>query len=239
MFSNYYGRNEGVFGEVYRSTVDIGAGQFFIISERLRLVSMTHFYDIDGYCFLVKRPPPRSNYLAIIMPFDMNVWIIGFVTMLCISSFYFIWLHFKPDKTFSPWRAILYDFGALVHQSWPTLPKDTLLKFFVMWNLIGPFILTTIYQGKILSFLTISIAKEPVNTLSGLVDYPGMIGSYNKWLESKFSNVDGPVYNELEKRLVTAFYDQDEMGKTSNGDYTLVDSRSSLEYGIRRRFVDK
>jgi hypothetical protein len=64
----------GVAGEVFRGESDIGLGQYFINTERIQLFDM-QYYDTDGYCFMLKRPPTDANWGAIVKPFEKFIWI--------------------------------------------------------------------------------------------------------------------------------------------------------------------
>ena len=112
------------------------------------------------------------------------------------------------------------------------------MKSIIVISLLVPLLLTNLYRGKILSFFSISIAEAPIDSVGELLTYPGPIASYRNWLKDQFAYVQGPVYDKLSEKLVPAFYHHDELGKADTGKYVLVDSRSSLEYGIRKRFVD-
>jgi hypothetical protein len=113
----------GVIGEVYREEANIGAGQFFITNERRQLFDMV-YYDVDGYCFFVKRPDSASDWGAIIRPYQLEVWIAILASGMCVLLFVFCWLYVIPEPGLQPLPAVFYSFGVIIGQTFPVMPRQ-------------------------------------------------------------------------------------------------------------------
>lgn len=117
---------DGVSGEAYRGDAEIALGQFFILQERLSLLDMTNYYDIDGYCMIVKRPDSALTYDAIVLPFTTIVWILTLMVMLLLAIFIAIWLTLLPDAFVSPSNGVFHLTGIVFGQHWSKEPRQVL-----------------------------------------------------------------------------------------------------------------
>lgn len=87
---------DGVIGETVRGEVDVGMGQFFIVPWRLDVLDLTNFYDLDGYCFMLMRPPASPPWTVLFRPLDVAVWISIILTMAILLVMSYVMLRRFP-----------------------------------------------------------------------------------------------------------------------------------------------
>ncbi len=92
-WGSYYpnGTTDGLLGDVFQGTVDIGAGEFFNQVYRNELMDPSDFYNYDYFCFLLKTPPPAPEWVQLIKPFESMVWLWTLVCLVATITFLLIY----------------------------------------------------------------------------------------------------------------------------------------------------
>jgi hypothetical protein len=107
----------GMFLAVEHDLADLGLGQVFMDPGEVSDYYMDQYYDIDGICYLLKRPKRNDSFNAWLMPFETVVWIFILVTIILSSFLTSLLLHVSPDDKISPKFGYFFILSQLFGQS--------------------------------------------------------------------------------------------------------------------------
>ena len=62
----------GLLRDIKDGVVHVGSAQFFNIMQRNGGMDPTEFWDLDGFCFVLKKPDPLSKWIGIIKPYRLE-----------------------------------------------------------------------------------------------------------------------------------------------------------------------
>jgi hypothetical protein len=116
-----------------------------------------------------------------------------------------------------------------------TRPSNVLLLHISITGLV----LSSVYRGKVLSVLMVEVQPDPINTIFGLVSFPGNIVSYSNYLLTRFAYVSGEEYTKLEDKLKPVSNIDENYRRVSEGLEAICDTKLSLQYFLRKKFIDK
>lgn len=77
--------SEFLYGAVARlanDEVDMALGSFIVLTKNLEYLDMSIPLDVACTSFLVANPLPRPRFLALILPFQLSLWIL--VVTICL-----------------------------------------------------------------------------------------------------------------------------------------------------------
>ena len=87
----------GVTKDIRSEKADVGLGQYYTYSLYLADPGQLPFYDIDGTCFLLKRPPLVHNWTGLILPFQWFCWIWIGISLIAGSITLIVWKFRRPQ----------------------------------------------------------------------------------------------------------------------------------------------
>ena len=90
-----------------------------------------------------------------------------------------------------------------------------------------------------MSFLSVNLHPQPLNELDGLADYPAGLASFGKDIEGVFARSEREVYRRLATKHYMMSDSQLAFQKVEKGEIVLMDSRSSINFNIRKSFTNE
>ena len=110
----------------------------------------------------------------------------------------------------------------------------TILAFLVA------FVIGSAYRGAILSFLSVTVEPEPINTFNELLGFKGNIGSMFNIFDDRLRNSEGDLAKLLLKKSANFFKIRNNLDEMlENGDLALGESVTKINYKIRSKFLDR
>ena len=113
----------GVLGDVFRKDADVGIGQYFILPERVRVASMTNYYDLDPYCAMLKRPDVSKNWRSVFQPFNSSVWVVLVKPGFPIVLLNLFWLNCVPESNMTPLAGMFNAIAIMMSQPTTKFPR--------------------------------------------------------------------------------------------------------------------
>lgn len=147
----------GRVGYVARKEADI-AVPTGITPDRLDVIDYSNVRDVLPVKFAIEKPNEMSKVLALIYPFDVQVWIIMTISLIVTGLLFYFILNFDA-KIHKRKSVKLYDiiwalFGSFANQGSSLFEVDGNCRMMVFCWLISLFTLVASYSGALMSFLT-------------------------------------------------------------------------------------
>lgn len=190
---------------------DLGIGSFFILKHYLNYIDMSIPIEVACTSFLIPNPLPRPRYLALILPFTTELWILVVVTSFIIGPLilYAFSSHPYYQKEHVVFRtksnAILTSFRITLQVALHVWPKFWPIRLYFGWYWIFWFCITSGYRAAMVSFLTIPLYERPIDSIEDLAESTLGIGGWGTELQQIFLkhlevNVDGSTEEILRSR---------------------------------------
>ncbi|TRY73866.1 hypothetical protein TCAL_14003, partial [Tigriopus californicus] len=166
------GKFDGMVGDLQFDRADLGFAQVFAKAERLSIMDFSLEYDYDYDAFLVLKPSPLPQIVAMVRPFKTSTWIWSVIVFGASCLFVGLYELFDVQNSLEGAKGILFLISATLMESnqlchkWNTFTGRVFMATF----LIGVFILSKGYSGGLVSFLTVPLTKKPINSIQGVVD---------------------------------------------------------------------
>ena len=91
----------GLVGEVVHKRADVAVSMIAINTARWQVIEYTFPWDQNAHKIISAAPGPLAPYLTIAYPFEVNVWLVVFVTYLCLCiSLTVIYLCYRQSMPF-------------------------------------------------------------------------------------------------------------------------------------------
>ncbi|GBO10245.1 hypothetical protein AVEN_84487-1 [Araneus ventricosus] len=74
----------GMIGKIQKNEADIAINEIIINQERSRVVDFSTTYSTDEMAFAIKKPEAVPTAMALIHPFDTNIWILTIIALFLI-----------------------------------------------------------------------------------------------------------------------------------------------------------
>ena len=204
---NFYGAAARL---IYGET-DMAIGSFFVLKHYLDYIEMSVPLDVACTSFLVPMPLARPRYLALILPFNYQLWIL--VTVICFFlaplGFYLLTrakFHRKEYVTFSGRLDVVFtSFRLMCQVALHIWPKYWPIRIFIAWHWLFTLLITLAYRGAMVSFLTIPLYEAPIDTLNELYASKLRIGGWGAELQRLFTQhqpdkEEGPIKKALSEK---------------------------------------
>ncbi|CAG9807144.1 unnamed protein product [Chironomus riparius] len=164
-------------------------GYFPDLIRRVHMISP--FYDVPSGIF-VTPPEFYNNFEKLLLPFDAVTWILLVATFITISIVLFN-MRFTSNKVRkfvfglgiqTPGLNVLRIFFGIGQTK---LPKESILRFILIFFVLFCLIMRTCYQSKMFDFITSDMRKSPPKTLDEVIDmgYTIVLGNgsemYDVW----------------------------------------------------------
>ncbi|XP_066978909.1 glutamate receptor ionotropic, kainate glr-3-like [Macrobrachium rosenbergii] len=235
----------GTLGDIYRGIADVS---FSLSSspERLKVSDLLRTIEADTLVIVSLKPQLLPQYLVIIRPFTVDVWIyLTFSIFLCGVA---LWLLEKTrsdltgEKSMSLSWSIFYSWAVMLDDAPSTTPRYISGQMLLGWWLVAALVISTVYRSALVAFLSVQSKTEPIDSFQDLVSR----GSW-RWGVHDFV-MSGQVRLFLENSNDTAvkhFYKHAEMPnitygltKALKGRYSLLGIKRSLQSAIDLEFSD-
>ena len=101
------GTYNGLVGDLQSEEADFGC-QLFILYDRLSIIAFSQPFDFDYDCFLISKPLPLPQYVALIKPFHVNTWLAFLLTLIILIVLMLAYGKWHPRPEVKGSRVILY-----------------------------------------------------------------------------------------------------------------------------------
>lgn len=223
--------------------VDLLAYPIIVIHKRQQQVHLTSPFHQEAYTILSGKPKELSKMYIFFGPFKFEVWLLIPVVIVVLStSLYFIQV-VTEKKDISrqennpyprKWMDCFYYFyGTLSQQGMaffsPCVSSRTLVGF---W-LLSIIIITAIYSGNLVAFLTIPRFTPQIKNLEDLIKAEGSISwgipqTSSIFLTFSKSTADNKFRHILDHAIIHPDINSDVLEKVINGSHVIIDSKTSL-----------
>ncbi|XP_040573922.1 glutamate receptor ionotropic, kainate 2 [Lepeophtheirus salmonis] len=165
----------GMVGMVQRREVDCALSAITKSYIRSKVIDFSIGTYNTHASFITRKTGPVAKWRAMLNPFGINVWIALILTLIgFLSSYHFILKLSYHETTLSFQTSFLNIWGSFFNQT-IIHPKKTSSRILMgSWFLFSICIVAS-YGGSLRSFLTLPLAKTPIDYLDGLVKSPLMI----------------------------------------------------------------
>jgi len=182
----------GAVAKLIYGEVDMAIGSFLILKHYLDYLDMSIPLDVACTSFLTPNPLPRPRYLALILPFRYQLWIL--VLSICfifapvgLYSLTKLALHATEYKIFSQWDSTIFtSFSIMTQVALHLWPKFWPVRMLIGWYWLFCLLITLAYRGAMVSFLTIPLFEQPIDNLDGLAASGLRIGGWGMELRNLF-----------------------------------------------------
>jgi len=193
---------DSIASRLINGQVDMAIGSFFIMKEYLEYVDMSVPIDVACTSFLTPNPLRRPRFLALILPFQYQLWIM--VLFICFVfaplGFHFL-AKLKPSEEeyrifTAPTNVILTSFSIMSQVSLYVWPRQWPFRIIIGLYWIFCLLITLAYRGAMVSFLTIPLFQPPINNLRDLARSDLRIGGWGPELQKLFVQLNTDVGDE-------------------------------------------
>ncbi|CAL4133730.1 unnamed protein product [Meganyctiphanes norvegica] len=178
-------------GMVQRGEVDFAVASFTITYTRSTVVDLTHAFYEDPTTILIPAPQKKDKFFAFLEPFSWQVWVLLVGTVVVVGML--LWL-----MMLVPHIPMLYPFDkaqdrrrahqSLYHYLWDTATALFTQSHIMQENEPGRIlhgvwwmiclILIYIYNGTLISFLTVPGLEAVIESLEDLADQRQVLWTY-------------------------------------------------------------
>jgi len=170
------GSSDGAFKELVDGRVDIGIADFWLKTDRLKLLDATNPYVNQRIVFVMPKASKLSSLEKLIKPFSTASWMLILVGFTFGSFVIFVIRHFTSPSTQrlvfgskiqSPCMNMLIGiFGGSQH----ILPRRNFARFLLIMFLMKCLILRSIYQGILFEILQTNQYHKTPQTIDEIID---------------------------------------------------------------------
>lgn len=214
----------GLMGDLQRRKADIGVANVFSMQTYFSAVDVSTQYKIEYFSFITTLTGELSQWNALALPFDENLWalsvgciVFGMCFTVFIAKIQAI-LKIKESSWFSkPSNNILTLFSCVVSSVWMHFPKSTHMRILmVIWSL-GFFIVGFSYKGSLVSHLTIPLREPPIDTHKQLYEKSIAVGTIGPAFKENMKESADLWVRKLSERYETVYTTDEAMSKTATG----------------------
>ncbi|CAL1532137.1 unnamed protein product [Lymnaea stagnalis] len=242
--------SNGLIGMLQRREVDLVMAPLAIDPLRDEVIDFTFPFFTEATLMVLRKPDPaEKKWLTLIRPFDWQVHIAIFISLIVATALITFLERINPyyrhkaitSELHGIADSLMYMFGALINQGGEQLPRSatgrTLLTFWWLYCIV----VSSTYSGNLIAFLTVT--KEPVPFYS----LQGMLGQDKfKWgvmgksiYEMLFQYSEDPVKQALWERIKTVNQSDpsvlslnvnEHFGRVKREDYVFIVEKSITDY---------
>lgn len=140
----------GSIGMIQRGEADLVVMNMIITEERWKIVDFTYPHHTDSVTFVTRKLKKDPEILAILRPFQLEVWIMLLVSVLTMNVVLYLFLRKKLV-----YSDVFFDvLAVLFHQAVSFRRKSCREKSLIFIWILGGMFITNCYLSLLLSFLT-------------------------------------------------------------------------------------
>ncbi|GFR20417.1 putative glutamate receptor [Trichonephila clavata] len=141
----------GLMGIVQRGEADMAASTLLVYEDRFQALNFSFPYDFDGMTFAIAKQTEWRKAFGFMYLFDFPTWMLMFVSILLSAAVFFVIL--KDIESYS--NLVFIFLGSLLRQPLTIHKRAQEWKFMMCaWFLLTS-LMTSVYAGVLLSFLTV------------------------------------------------------------------------------------
>ncbi|XP_068201661.1 ionotropic receptor 21a-like [Palaemon carinicauda] len=233
----------GAVGETVRGETEVSFGNYFITSDRLKIMDMTRPYHIDYTCFITPVPKPSPQYSAVAWPFKLNVWIGVFLMLILTPPVVRLTGTLEVGMWFKNFgNCFLYTLGTFLNRSPPPqlMPLSNGLRIVVVTSSVAAMVMGVAYTTSLIAFLLVPLPTQPVNTLEGLLesDLQWGIRDTGGW-EEWFRNSIDPTSRKIAESFKFVPGIEAGIEKVLDGNFAFMNSGTFLRYLVSSNFTNE
>ncbi|XP_066937544.1 glutamate receptor-like [Macrobrachium rosenbergii] len=177
----------GLINALVKEEADFGTC-VFPSSTRNSVVDFTRMYAPEPFLIVTLKPQRLPQYLAIIRPFTMTMWIAVVMSCLAVGlSFWFLhrglWelskltilrqsqLTDPPPDTSTMTYALVYTWSLLLQQTPTENPSDFYGRTWLSCWMIFSFLISTVYRASLFACLLVPQMSEPIDSIPQLLQH--------------------------------------------------------------------
>ena len=166
------GNYTGLLGDLQNNRVDLGWGNLFVTDSRTWFMSFTDRYALSEVCAMVPGSAKYPRILALTLPFDKTTWISVILAVVTGFLLLVVYSSIGPTAEMKGIQVFPFVVCLSISQSCDIIHhlKSNGLRIGVMSFLIGMFVIDLGYGGSLISVLTVTIYKAPMNTIHELAE---------------------------------------------------------------------
>jgi hypothetical protein len=119
----------GLQGDLQHDLAEIGWGNLFMTTSRMRIMDFTDWYLHDPSCFVYKRPSPYAGIFSLVFPLENETWLFIAVLIAAVNLFFLLYTAVWKDRYVTIGRLVMYEASAtfkVSHELTYSLPTFTL-----------------------------------------------------------------------------------------------------------------
>lgn len=235
----------GIYGAIQRGQAD----WTFTTStnpERLAVTNLVRTIEADTLVIVSLKPQLLPQYLVIIRPFTLEVWIYLIASIMLWGVA--LWLLEKTrssitgEKSMSLDWSIFYSWAVMLDDTPYNAPRYTSGQMLLGWWLVAVLVISTVYRSALVAFLSVQSKTEPIDSYQDLVSRRSWHWGIHDFIMSGqillyFLNSNDPtvklVYKYAETPPIT-----EGLKKTLKGGYSLLGVKKVLQSAIALDFTD-
>jgi hypothetical protein len=189
---------KGYYGAVARliyGETDMAIGSFFILKHYLSQLDMSIPLEVVCTSFLIPNPLPRPRYLALILPFRLDLWLLVLAICFLLGPLGLYGLgrveRERETAEHAVFRqgphAVLTSFRLMTQVALHLWPKFWSTRLYVGWYWLFWLCITLAYRAAMVSFLTIPLFENPIDSLAELAESKLRVGGWGTELHRLFT----------------------------------------------------
>lgn len=228
-----------MYGLLARRETDILIGMIHANTTVDEVFSSTIIHMQDHVNFFVPAALPVNDWKVLFFALECNVWLLLFTTfaIMCLIS----WFVARNQNALDGYKNLEYCFLKIIctwFSSHSRLPQKNLLRYlFTMWC-YSSIIMNSIYQGKLMSYLTKPIYEKQISTMEELSESRLLKGGFPT-LKSHLSDKENNALERIKKTWFFCELDYSCINRTAEKrDLAVAKSVIGVNYNIPKMFLD-
>lgn len=187
----------------YTRSFDTVASLLTNNNENTYHIDATESFFYDFYYWVVPTPETSSKLMILLIAFGRyNFAILVVITILMGLVVWAYSKHIYPDRTFVNFpRSVILAYGITLSTYSNIWPKVKILRYLLLMQLFFSVLIQTVYQAKLIDYLTVPRYKKGLLTLEDLVESDIKIMChhyiYSSLMEIKGDELADKVWNRI------------------------------------------
>ncbi|XP_068221081.1 glutamate receptor ionotropic, delta-1-like [Palaemon carinicauda] len=185
----------GKMGDIQEDKADVTTTTA-LTNERTAVIDFERTAPVDLLIILSLKPQLLPQYLVIIRPFTVEVWLsIALCIVLWGLSFWALqrlWSMFNSEKGITLNYAIYYSWAVILDDPPGHTPSSVSVQMLVGWWLVFSLLISTGFRSSLVAHLTVQGKTKPIDSFQDIVRLHGW-----KWgIEDRISGVAYPYFKK-------------------------------------------
>ncbi|XP_066962059.1 probable glutamate receptor [Macrobrachium rosenbergii] len=235
----------GMIGVLQRGEVDITLA-ITITAGRLPFMDLARMCESDPVIITSLRPQLLPQYLVIVRPFTVNVWIYLVLSIMVWGTS--LWLLEKMrsrltgERSMTLHRAIFYSWAVVLDDPPPKPPKYSAGQILLGWWLVASLVISTGFRSSLVANLSIQSKTKPIDSYEDLLSQSnwhwGMHDTISGGQPNIRTNDQDPtlrkIYQKSESKSI-----EEGLEKILEGGYSFLITRTRVRTDIASKYTDK